>query len=61
MKYYYEVEKLEKASFFCKCLSIDLKQESLNKDELKHIEADLVSHIERLILVAERLRSEANN
>lgn len=50
----YEIEKLEKASFFLRDLSENLH--FLDDDAKKHKEADLVSHIERLILVAQYLR-----
>ena len=50
----YEIEKLNSAALYLQTLAEDL--EELNDDEKKLAEADLVMHIERLILVAQKLR-----
>jgi len=50
----YEIEKLNSAALFCQTLANDL--EHLDSDEQKLAEHDLVMHIERLILVAQKLR-----
>ncbi len=50
----YITEKLQSASSFLDELSFRL--DSLNDDDKKLAEADLVSHIERLIIVAQSLR-----
>ena len=50
----YITEKLQSASFFLNELLFRL--DSLNDDDKKLKEADLVSHIERLILVCQSLR-----
>ena len=52
----YITEKLQSASFFLNKLSSDLEENRLNDDDKKLAEADLVSHIERLIIVAQSLR-----
>ena len=50
----YEIEKLINASVFLKNLADTLP--ALGDDEQKMSQADLVSHIERLIIVAQKLR-----
>ncbi len=50
----YITEKLQSASSFLDELLFRL--DSLNDDDKKLAEADLVSHIERLIIVAQSLR-----
>ena len=50
----YIIEKLQSASSFLDELLFRL--DSLNDDDKKLKEADLVSHIERLILVCQSLR-----
>lgn len=52
----YIIEKLQSASSFLNKLSSDLEENRLNDDDKKLKEADLVSHIERLILVCQSLR-----
>jgi hypothetical protein len=52
----YIIEKLNSSSSFLNKLSADLEENSLNDDDKKLAEADLVSHIERLILVCQNLR-----
>ena len=52
----YIIEKLQSASFFLNKLSSDLEENRLNDDDKKLAEADLVSHIERLIIIAQSLR-----
>jgi len=50
----YEIEKLNSAALYFQTLAEDLEQ--MTDDEKKLAEADLVMHIERLILVAQKLR-----
>ena len=50
----YIIEKLQNTSSFLDELLFRL--DSLNDDDKKLAEADLVSHIERLIIVAQSLR-----
>lgn len=52
----YAIEKLNNASLFFIALADDLEENNLDEDAKKLAEADLVSHIERLILVAQSLR-----
>lgn len=52
----YITEKLQNTSSFLNKLSSDLEENRLNDDDKKLAEADLVSHIERLIIVAQSLR-----
>ena len=52
----YNIEKLNNASLFLNMLSSDLEENRLNDDDKKLAESDLVSHIERLIIVARFLR-----
>ncbi len=52
----YITEKLQSASSFLNKLSSDLEENRLNDDDKKLSEADLVSHIERLIIIAQSLR-----
>ena len=52
----YIIEKLNSSSSFLNKLSSDLEENRLNDDDKKLAEADLVSHIERLIIVAQSLR-----
>ena len=56
LKMRYEIEKLYSASLFLTTLGEDLEQNNLDADAQKLAEADLVAHIERLILVAQKLR-----
>ena len=49
----YITEKLQNTSSFLNKLSSDLEENRLNDDDKKLAEADLVSHIERLIIVAQ--------
>ena len=53
----YNIEKLNNASLFLTSLADDLEENNLDEDAKKLAEADLVAHIERLILVAQSLRS----
>lgn len=50
----YEVSKLNSAALYLQTLAEDL--EHLDSDEQKLAEADLVMHIQRLILVCQKLR-----
>lgn len=50
----YEIEKLNSAALYLQTLAEDL--EHLDSDEQKLAEHDLVMHIERLILVGQKLR-----
>ena len=52
----YITEKLQSASSFLDELLFRL--DSLNDDDKKLAEADLVSHIERLIIVCQNLRGD---
>ena len=57
----YEIEKLYSASLFLATLGEDLEQNNLDADAQKLAEADLVAHIERLILIAQKLRGVKPN
>lgn len=48
----YEVDKLRSCALFCQTLAEDLEDDRLTEDDKKLAEADLVSHIERLLIVS---------
>ena len=52
----YEIEKLKSASFFLSDTAKKLEEKSMQDEEKMLLEADLIMHIERLILVAHSLR-----
>ena len=52
----YDIEKLRNASTYIKQLSDDLENDLLSDTDKIQAEADLVSHIERLLIVAHILR-----
>ena len=52
----YILEKLNSAIFFLSDTKEKLEEEELTDEEKKLLEADLVMHIERLIIIAQSLR-----
>ena len=52
----YDIEKLRNASNYIKHLADDLENDLLSDNDKIQAEADLVSHIERLLIVAHVLR-----
>ena len=57
----YEIDKLNNAALFLSTLAEDLEAQNLDEEAQKLAEADLVMHLERLILVAQKLRGVKPN